>query len=77
MDEPFEWESEQQLAIENMNTQFRTAPALRHFNIEGELMIETEVSTCVAAPLLSQSYDEGVLHPIAYYSKNDSSTQCN
>jgi hypothetical protein len=31
-DEPFEWEGEQQLAIETMVTAFMMAPALRHFD---------------------------------------------
>jgi hypothetical protein len=67
--EPWLWEAEHQLAFETMVTAFTTAPALRHLDQERELIIESEASDYVSAPVLSQRYDEGVLHPVAYYSK--------
>jgi hypothetical protein len=66
-DEPFVWGSEQQLAFEMMVTAFTTAPALRHFHHEREVIIETDASDYVSAGVLSQRDDEGVLHPVAYY----------
>jgi hypothetical protein len=68
-DEPFVWGSEQQLAFEIMVTAFTTAPALRHSDHEWEVIIETDVSDYVSAGVLSQWDNEGVLHPVAYYSK--------
>ena len=56
-DEPFVWESEQQLAFKTMVTAFTTAPALRHFNHEREVMIETDASDYVSAGVLSQRDD--------------------
>jgi len=76
-DEPFVWESEQQLAFETIITAFTMAPALRHFDPEREVIIETDVSDCVSAGLLSQQDDEGVLHPVAYYSKKHSLAEWN
>jgi len=76
-DEPFVWESEQQLAFKTMVTAFTTAPALRHFDHEREVIIETDASDYVSAGVLSQRDDEGVLHPVAYYSKKHSSAECN
>jgi hypothetical protein len=43
-DEPFVWESEQQLAFKTMVPAFTTAPALRHFDHERAVIIETEAS---------------------------------
>jgi len=60
-----------------MVTVFTTAPALRHFDHEREVIIETDASAYVSAGLLSQRDDEGVLHPVAYYSKKHSPAECN
>ena len=76
-DEPSVWEAEQQLAFETMVTAFTTVPALRHFDHEREVLIETDASDYVSAGVLSQRDDEGVLHPVAYYSKKHSPAACN
>jgi hypothetical protein len=76
-DEPFVWGSEQQLAFETIITEFTTAPALRHFDHEKEVFIETDASDCVSAGVLSQREDEGVLYPVAYFSKKHSPAECN
>jgi len=76
-DEPFVWELEQQLAFETIVTAFTTAPALRHFDHEREVIIETDASNYVSAGVLSQRDDAGVLHPVAYYSKKHSPAECN
>ena len=76
-DEPFVWESEQQLAFETMVTAFTMASALRHFDYEREVIIEIDASDYESAGVLSQRADEGVLHPVAYYSKKHSLAECN
>jgi len=76
-DEPFVWESEQQLAFETMITAVTTAPALRHFDHKREVIIETDASDYVSAGVSSQRDDEGVLHPVAYFSKKHSAAECN
>jgi hypothetical protein len=50
-----------------MVTKFTTAPALRHFDHEREVIIETDASDYMSAGALSNRDDEGVLHPVAYY----------
>jgi hypothetical protein len=62
----FVWEAEQQSAFEPMVTAFMTAPALRHFDHEREVIIETDASDYVSSGVISQRNDEGVLHPVAY-----------
>jgi len=76
-DEPFVWGSEQQLAFETMVSAFTTAPALRHFDHDREVIIETDASDYVSAGVLSERDDEGILHPVAYYSKKHSPAECN
>jgi hypothetical protein len=56
---------------------FTTALALRHFDYEREVIIETDASDYVSAGVLSQRDNEGVLHPVAYYSKKHSPAECN
>jgi hypothetical protein len=77
IDERFVWESEQQLAFETMVTACTTAPALQHFHREREVIIKTDASDYMSAGVLSQRDDEGVLHPVAYYSKKHSPAECN
>jgi hypothetical protein len=76
-DEPLVWEAEQQLAFETMVMAFKTAPAVRHFDHEIEVIIETGASDYVSAGVLSQWDDDGALHPVAYYSKKHSPAECN
>jgi hypothetical protein len=76
-DDLFVWEAEQQSAFEPMVTAFMTAPALRHFDHEREVIIETDSSDYVSSGVISQRNDEGVLHPVAYYSKKHLPAECN
>jgi hypothetical protein len=76
-DEPFVWGSKQQLAFETMVTAFTTAPAVRHFDHEREVIFETDASDYMSAGMLSERDDKGVLHPVAYYSKKHSPAECN
>jgi hypothetical protein len=48
---------------------FTTAPILRHFNYKRKVIIETNTTDYIAAGVLSQKDDEGLLHPVAYFSK--------
>ena len=40
-------------------------------------MVETDASDYVSAGILSQFDDNGILHPVAYFSKKHSSAECN
>jgi len=60
-----------------MITAFATAPALSHYDHEREVIIVTVASDYVSAGVLSQRDDEGVLHPVANFSKKHSPAECN
>ena len=46
------------------------APALRHFDRGKEAVLKTDSSDYVNGGVLSQYDEEGVLYPVAFYSKN-------
>jgi len=56
---------------------FATAPALCNFDHHREVIIETDASVSVSAGVLSQCNDEGVWHPVAYFSKKHTPAECN
>jgi len=74
---PFVWGLEQQAAFDLLKKAFTSAPILHHFDYDRELIVETDASEYVLAGILSQYDDEGVLHPVAFYSKKHSPTECN
>ena len=72
----FEWGETQQHAFETLKSAFTSAPVLRHFDPAKEITLETDASNLVSAGILSQPDDEGVLHPVAFYSKKHSPAEC-
>jgi hypothetical protein len=48
---------------------FTTAPVLADFHYERECIMETDASSYVFAGVLSQYDDQGILHPVAFFSK--------
>jgi hypothetical protein len=60
-----------------MVSAFTTSPIFRHFDHSKEVVIETDASDYVSAGVLSQRDDEGILHPVAYYSKKHTPAECN
>jgi len=74
---PFVWGPEQQAAFDLLKKAFTSAPILRHFDYDREIIVETDASDYVSAGILSQHDDDGVLHPVAFYSKKHSPAECN
>jgi hypothetical protein len=68
---------DQQKVFEEMVLKFTTAPILRHFHQSSEVIIETDASDYVSVAVLSQRDDEGVLHPVVFFSKKHLPTECN
>lgn len=59
-----------------MTTTLTTAHILQNFDYEKEIIIETDTSDYKTARLLSQRDDEGVLHPVAYFSTKHTPANC-
>jgi len=70
------WGPEQQAAFDLLKKAFTSAPILRHFDYDWEIIVETDASDYVSAGILWQ-HDDGVLHPVAFYSKKQSPVECN
>ncbi|KAH0602480.1 uncharacterized protein H6S33_008819, partial [Morchella sextelata] len=73
----FGWTSEAQTAFNALKGAFTTAPILTHFDPEKEITVETDASDYVSAGVLSQYDDNGILRPVAYFSKKHSPAECN
>ena len=76
-DQRFNWDKEQQLAFEEHKRRFTTAPILAHFDFERDVIVETDASDYVSAGVLSQYGEDGILHPVAYFSTKHSPAKCN
>ncbi len=50
---------------------------LKHFDSIREAILETDFSDYVNGGVLSQYDDEGILHSVAFYSKNMVPAECN
>jgi len=75
-DEPIVWEAEQQLAFKALLTAFTMAPVLQHFNLEREVIIETDASDYASAGAWSQRDNDDVQHPVAYFLKKHTPAEC-
>jgi len=74
---PFVWGPEQQAAFDLLKKAFMSVPILRHFDYDREIIVETDASDYFSAGILSQHDDDGVLHPMAFYSKRHSTAEYN
>ena len=76
-DQRFYWDKEQQLAYEQLKRLFTTAPILAHFDLDRDVIIETDTSDYVSAGVLSQYGEDGILYPVAIFSTMHSPAECN
>ncbi|KAI0995439.1 Transposon Tf2-9 polyprotein [Podosphaera aphanis] len=74
---PFVWSAEAHASFQALKTSFTTAPILAHFDPEKEITVETDASDYVTAGVLSQYNSNGILQPVAYFSKKHSPAECN
>src|ERR1700687_2999006 len=69
---PFQRGPDQKRAFAELKAAFKTAPVLAHFDYEKEIVLETDTSSYVSVGVLSQYDNEGILHPVAIFSKKNS-----
>jgi hypothetical protein len=65
------------MAFDTLKATFTSVPVLARFDPDRDVIVETDASDYVSAGVLSQYDDDNVLHPMAYFSKKHSPTQCN
>jgi transposase InsO family protein/predicted aspartyl protease len=76
-DVSFQWGEAEQHAFDKLKEIFVTEPVLAQWDPDRETILETDASGYVVAGVLSQYDDQGLLRPVAYYSKKMTSTQSN
>ena len=76
-DVKFAWDVECEAAFQQLKHKFISVPILMHFDAEREIIIETDASDYVSAGIMLQYDENGVLHLVAYFSKNHSPAECN
>ena len=50
---------------------------LRHFDLNCQVILETDASDLVISEILSQYDNKGVLHPVTFYNKSMKPAECN
>jgi len=65
----WEWGDEQQTAFDTLKRAMVTEPILQRFDPERPVTIETDTSDYAIGAISSQPDDNGILHPVAYYSR--------
>ena len=74
---PFNWTPSCEEAFQLLKSTVASAPTLRPFDWTKQVVVETDASDFVSAGVLSQYDDEGVLRPVAFFSKKHTSVECN
>ena len=73
----FEWGEEYEAAFEELKHRFTSAPVLRHFDPDKEIIVETDACDYISAGVMSQYDADSILHPVAFFSKKHSPAECN
>lgn len=73
----FKWSEEDQQAFETLRKAFVTTPVVAHFDWTKKMVVEINVWNCVSVGVLSQQGDNGVLHPVTFYSKKHFTAESN
>jgi len=76
-DKPFLWSQECEKAFETLKKAFTSDSILIHFDAEKEIIVETDASDFVSGGILSQYDSQGILRPVAYFSKKHTPAECN
>ena len=76
-DNKFGWNAKCETAFQQLKHKFVSVPILMHFDAEKEIIMETDASYYISAGIMSQYDHNGVLHPVAYFSKKHSPAECN
>ena len=74
---PWTWETEQEKASQGLKDALTSPPILQHFDYEKAIEVETDASDYFSAGVFSQPDDQGVLRPVAFFSKKHSPSECN
>ena len=74
---PFDWTLACQSAFDNLKKMVTEVPILAHYKQDLRTIVETDSSDYVSSGVLSQLSKDGLLHPVAFFSKNLNHAECN
>ena len=69
-DIPFDWTSACQSAFDSLKKMITEAPILAHYKQGLKTIMETDSSDYVSSGILFQLEEDGLLHPVTFFSKN-------
>jgi hypothetical protein len=75
--QPFNWSPQCQEAFEYFKEQVTKAPILLHFDYTKQCYLEVDSSDYVQGGVLSQKDNNGLLHPVAFFSRKLLPAECN
>jgi hypothetical protein len=61
------WKEEQQKLFNNLKNRLISVPILAQFDLDHNVIVETEPSDYVSARVLSQYDDKGILYPVTFF----------
>lgn len=73
----FVWTDKADKAFVELKKRFTSAPVLAMFDPEKEIIVETDASDYAIGACLNQPDGEGLLHPVAFYSRKMTSAELN
>ena len=73
----FSWNQECETAFQRLKDAFMSDLVLMNFNPEKKIVVEVDASDWVVGVVLSQHDDEGILIPVAFFSKKHSPAEVN
>jgi len=73
----FNWADEAKEAFQTLKDAFTSSPVLQHFDPDLPCTVETDASDDACGGVLFQPNHEGVLQPVAYFSKRHSPAESN
>lgn len=74
---PFIWTNQCEEAFRRLKTLLICAPVLAQWDPDRKTVVETDSSGYAIGGALSQYDDEGVLRPVAFFSKKNNAAECN
>ena len=75
--QPFIWSAEAQASFDKLKSLFTSAPILHHFDPELPATVHTDSSGFAVSGIVSQPDADGILHPIAFWSRKCIPAECN
>lgn len=76
-EEAFVWNKACEAAFQELKDAVTNAPILIHFDRNKQCFVETDSSDYVSSGVLSQIGEDGLLHPVAFFSKKLIAAECN